>query len=61
MTDQKKKYLKQKDIPGAFPFLSKSTIIKLIQDGDFPTGKQIRKRTIWTVEEIEQWLDEREE
>lgn len=56
----KNEYLKQKDIPEFFPFLKKLTIIKLIKDGDFPLGKRIGERTIWTVEEIEKWLSERE-
>ncbi len=56
-----KKYLKQKDIPDVFPFLSKMTIIKLKQAGDFPPGKKIGDRTIWTVSEIEEWLEKRED
>ncbi len=60
MTEEKKKYLRQKDIPDHFDFLSKSTIIKLKEAGDFPKGKKILGRTIWTVEEIEKWLSERD-
>lgn len=57
--EEKEKYLLQKDIPNRFKFLSKSTINKLIKEGNFPPGKTILGRQVYNVAELEEWLDER--
>ncbi len=60
MGKTEKEYLTLDTIKDRFPFLSKSTILKLIDEGDFPKGKKVRSRTIWSTIEMEEWLDERD-
>lgn len=60
MSEENKKFLKQCEIPDHFAFLSKATVQNQIEIGDFPQGKKIGKRVIYTIEEIEKWLSERD-
>lgn len=54
-------YLEQKDIPDRYPFLKKNTIIELKKAGKFPPGKKISEKiTVWSTDELNEWLNERD-
>jgi predicted DNA-binding transcriptional regulator AlpA len=67
MEKKEKKYLLINEIKDVFPFLSRSTVLNLIENNGFPKGKNItpgekeKSRRVWSVESIEKWLDDMEE